>query len=49
MKIKTAYLKNKKYLLKCQEVRQLFPELFANIKIESGKINPNKSNLLRMR
>lgn len=42
MKIKTSWLKNKKYLVYCLKLREQFPERFNNKKIEAGKLIKEK-------
>ena len=45
MKIKTAWLRDQKYLIKALQIRIEFPEKFKYLKIEAGKLkakfNPN--------
>lgn len=50
MKIKTAWLKNKNYLIKCNEIRVKFPERFPIRKIEAGRLDEKlKANPQSMR
>lgn len=50
MKIKTAWLKNKKYLIKCEEIREMFPQKFSPVKINAGRLDEKmKANPQSMR